>query len=454
MQCLDYATFDPIQCFLTIRESGRDSFFFESSDSIETKASVSIIGIGPFEVLRNRSGVCESLVNGKLKILEKSFLEELESRVTQMTCAGPFRYAQGGIFGVIGYDIIGDIESKIRNLGYFKKQRSEASETIAEVFIARNLIVVDHKNQKISVVGGENIDLVCRSKSSPDKMNSSLDQSRLKAEIGAKLFSQKVLEIKKLIREGDIFQAVLAERFEVATQARAVDIFLELRKKSPSPYSFYFDFAESSFFGASPETLIKISERKIKSHPIAGTKKRGLNHNEDKKFKRQLTSSRKEAAEHLMLVDLARNDVGRVSAAGSVKLNFYRNIQNLSNVMHLVSEIEGQLKENVTSVGAFRACFPAGTLSGAPKIRAMQILSNLESKPRGFYGGAVVAFDSVGGLDSCIAIRALELKNKIAILRAGAGIVADSTPEREYDEIHSKLRALREAIASAEEVAQ
>jgi anthranilate synthase component 1 len=224
-----------------------------------------------------------------------------------------------------------------------------------------------------------------------------------------------------------------------------------VKTRCPSDYSFYFDFKESAFFGASPETLVKVKAGILETHPIAGTRPRGCDEKDDLLLERQLKRSTKEGAEHLMLVDLARNDLGRVSKAGTIKVEIFRKILRLSNVMHLVSVVKGEKKSDKTDLEALSACFPAGTLSGAPKVRAMEILSGLESQPRGFYGGAVVAFDHGGGFDSCIAIRAVEIKDQTVILRAGAGIVADSQPEKEYQEIKHKLKALLSAVKAAEE---
>lgn len=202
--------------------------------------------------------------------------------------------------------------------------------------------------------------------------------------------------------------------------------------------------------GASPEMLVRVEARKVSTNPIAGTRPRGRNSAEDQRQTRNLVRSPKEGAEHLMLVDLARNDLGRVANPGSVRVSRFRQLRKLSNVIHLVSQVDAELRDGVTALDALKAAFPAGTLSGAPKIRAMEILAELENEARGFYGGAVVAFDGAGGLDSCIAIRCLEVRGQLGILRAGAGLVMDSKPESEYAEIKNKLKTLRVAIAATE----
>jgi anthranilate synthase component 1 len=257
--------------------------------------------------------------------------------------------------------------------------------------------------------------------------------------------------LQESIRAGDIFQAVLAERFECETEASAIDIFAQLYRINSAAYSFFFPFSQGEFMGASPEALLKVCQGRALTHPIAGTKPRGKTAIEDRALAKSLRASRKESAEHLMLVDLARNDLGRVAKPGSVRVNFYRSLQKLANVMHLVSEVEAELEPRQTPLRALASCFPAGTLSGAPKIRAMQLLAGLEREGRGLYGGAAIALDPLASrLESCIAIRCIEKRGRLAILRAGAGIVADSKARSEYDEISHKLLSARQALAAAE----
>jgi len=256
--------------------------------------------------------------------------------------------------------------------------------------------------------------------------------------------------LKDHIRQGDIFQAVLSDRFFVRTQASAEQIFAELREISPAPYSFFLPLGDCVYGGASPEMLIQVEGNQVRTRPIAGTRPRGRTLAEDQKQIRNLQRSSKEAAEHLMLVDLARNDLGRVAAPGTVQVRSYRKLQRLSNVTHLVSDVEATLAPEKSALQALCAAFPAGTLSGAPKIRAMEIIAELEPQQREFYGGAVVLFDGQGGLESCIAIRSFQFHQGQVVLQAGAGVVADSTSEREYAEIHHKMRPLTQAIAAAE----
>jgi anthranilate synthase component 1 len=258
-----------------------------------------------------------------------------------------------------------------------------------------------------------------------------------------------VRQLKENIRAGDIFQAVLSDKLSVPFGGDPLELFEELTRLSPAPYRFYFDSGEGVYLGASPELLLKARAGVLETHPIAGTRPRGRTPAEERRLESQLLRSEKERAEHLMLVDLARNDVGRVSEPGSVRVEEYMQIHKYSGVMHLVSRVTGKLLKGAGSIEALASCFPAGTLSGAPKIRAMQLLSELEPEPRGFYGGAVVAASFTGDLDSCISIRCIEVRGGRAIVQAGAGIVADSQPAREYDEITHKSRIARTALGLA-----
>lgn len=464
---------DIVHVFLEARKLFPHAFFFEGAPTIGANVDTSVIGFGPYEILRDKNGVVEEIIHGKTSHLKKPFFQALEEKLAalQRRSETECRFLHGGAFGCIGYDTISDIESKLRESGYFREltsaDRSFTDEPRAEILITKKLIYVDHKTRTAHLIdadpseesiGLEEMKEILQSaekKSSwnghPRKNNvTALENHQLKPALGFEAFKAGVEKIKDHVREGDIFQAVLAERFEYPLKTDPFHVFLHLRRINPAPYSFYFNFQDRQFFGASPEALIRIEGRRIVSHPIAGTRRRGRTADEDQKLARSLLRSRKEAAEHLMLVDLARNDLGRVATPGSVRVRAFRSLRYLSNVMHLVSEVEAELKEGVSALEALKACFPAGTLSGAPKIRAMEILASLEPVPRGLYGGAVVAFDSVGQLDSCIAIRSLETRERTAILRAGAGIVADSRPEYEYAEVSHKLRAIREAIAAAE----
>ncbi len=263
-------------------------------------------------------------------------------------------------------------------------------------------------------------------------------------------FCQAVKIIKNHIRKGDIFQCVLSDRFKFKLKTDPFSIYRTLRAISPAPYLFYLSLGDDEFLlGASPERLVKVENRIIQTCPIAGTRPRGKTIEEDKKFEKELLMSVKEKAEHLMLVDLGRNDVSRVAKAGSVKVTQFMEVEKFSNVMHLVSQVEGRLPHPKSAWDALGSCFPAGTLSGAPKIKALEIIDNLEKGPRGPYGGAIIYYDFSGNLDSCINIRSLRIKNNQGFVQAGAGIVFDSRAKNEYIEIYHKSKAVREALSIA-----
>jgi len=271
----------------------------------------------------------------------------------------------------------------------------------------------------------------------------------MKSLLGKEQYLVGVRKLKEHIGCGDIFQAVLSDRFTATFDGDPGDLFNVLSRLSPSPYQFYFPLNKKTFLGASPEMLLRIHGDTLETHPIAGTRRRGKTSEEDLSLELELMDDMKEKAEHIMLVDLARNDIGRVSKSGTVRVDSFMKTRRFSSVMHLVSRVLGDKKEGISSIEALAACFPAGTLSGAPKIRAMQLISELEPEPRNVYGGAMVAASFTGDLDSCIAIRSLEVGNGQVTLQVGAGIVADSIPEIEYEEVQHKSQMVRKALALA-----
>jgi anthranilate synthase component 1 len=258
-----------------------------------------------------------------------------------------------------------------------------------------------------------------------------------------------VRQAKKYIRAGDIFQVVLSQRFSAKTKAAPFDIYRELRALNPSPYLFYLQLNDVHVVGSSPEMLVKVQGRDVFYRPIAGTRRRGKDEAEDQRLEKEMLASEKERAEHIMLVDLGRNDLGRVCEYGSVKPEKLLTVERYSHVMHLVSSLRGRLREDVDCFDALMACFPAGTVSGAPKVRAMEIIEEFEKTRRGLYAGGILYLDFTGNLDSCIALRTMVIKNGVAHVQAGGGIVADSTPEGEYNESVNKSKALLRALESA-----
>jgi anthranilate synthase component 1 len=289
-------------------------------------------------------------------------------------------------------------------------------------------------------------------------------QSRNKSKISApakvkhrtdeKKFLKDVLRVKEYISAGDVFQTVLSQRLELEPGVPAFDIYRALRRINPSPYLYYLRMDGLEILGSSPEMLVKARREahgatSLQYRPIAGTRKRGADEEKDRALEAELRSDEKERAEHVMLVDLGRNDLGRVSEYGSVQVKDFMFVERYSHVMHLVSALEGKLRAGLQPIDALSACFPAGTLTGAPKVRAMQIIEELEPVRRGIYGGAVLYADFAGNLDSCIAIRTMVVRGKKAYVQAGAGIVADSIPESEHQECLNKARALIRAVEEA-----
>lgn len=263
-------------------------------------------------------------------------------------------------------------------------------------------------------------------------------------------FLKAVEQCKEYIRAGDIFQVVISQRLKTQTRANPFDIYRALRVINPSPYMFYLKMRDLKLIGSSPEVMVKVEDKNIVVRPIAGTRKRGKNDAEDYMLAQELIADPKECAEHIMLLDLGRNDIGRVSRYGSVHIAEKMVIEKYSHVMHITSSVCGKLQEDKTAFDSLRACLPAGTLSGAPKIRAMEIIDEIEPTKRGPYGGAVGYFDFFGNVNTCITIRTIVLKDNDTYIQAGAGIVADSIPEREYEETLNKARGLLKAIEIAE----
>jgi anthranilate synthase component 1 len=263
-------------------------------------------------------------------------------------------------------------------------------------------------------------------------------------------YALAVEQAKEHIVAGDIIQVVLSQRFQRPTAAHPFDVYRALRTINPSPYMFYLDFGEAQLVGTSPEMLVRVEDGKIDYHPIAGTRPRGATPEQDRALEQELVADEKEIAEHVMLLDLGRNDVGRVSEAGSVEVPQVMDVERYSHVMHLVSHVTGRLRKGLSSYEALRACFPAGTVSGAPKIRAMEIIAELEQDQRGPYSGCVGYFDLSGNLDTAITIRTILMKDGVAHVQSGGGIVYDSDPATEYAETENKARALIRAIEQAE----
>jgi len=277
---------------------------------------------------------------------------------------------------------------------------------------------------------------------------------KLSSNFSKEEFEASVVKIKQYITEGEAIQVVLSQRLAQSTDVAPFEIYRALRTINPSPYMFFFDFTNFHIIGASPEILVRVEDGMIMTRPLAGTRPRGKSPAEDAMLEQELRNDEKERAEHIMLVDLGRNDIGRVSEPGTVEVSKLMDVERYSHVMHLVTHVQGRLRREMTAFDALRACFPAGTVSGAPKIRAMEIAAELEPEKRGPYAGAVGYFSFSGNMDMAIAIRTMVMTKGIAYTQAGCGIVYDSVPEREYEESMNKAQALLKAINQAEVSAQ
>jgi anthranilate synthase component 1 len=280
-----------------------------------------------------------------------------------------------------------------------------------------------------------------------------MNSHRLTSNLSKEEFRAGVLKIKQYITAGEAIQVVLSQRLAQPTDAAPFEIYRALRTINPSPYMFYLDFTDFHIIGASPEILVRVEDGMVTTRPLAGTRLRGQTPAEDLRLEQELRSDAKERAEHIMLVDLGRNDIGRVSQPGTVGVSDLMDVERYSHVMHLVTHVQGRLRPELTAFDALRACFPAGTVSGAPKIRAMEIIAELEPQKRGPYAGATGYFSFSGNMDMAISIRTMVVTKGVAYVQAGGGIVYDSIPEREYEETMNKARALLNAINQAESLA-
>lgn len=456
----------PVTAFLKLGVS--PSFLLESVEGGEKWARYSFIGAGTSKVIRGRGNIVE-VSNGTMppETVETShpleFVKELLSGYRPVDIKGLPRF-YGGLVGYIGYDMVRFFET-------IPDGRKEGI-GLPDLFLmlTDTLLIFDNLEQKIKVVAISHIDGKDPAEAyreAEQKITDIINRLRKPFFIahpeqsdGAASFSSNfsrdafyscVDKSKEYISSGDIFQVVLSQRFERPTSAEPFNIYRALRVINPSPYMYYLDIGEAKIVGSSPEILVRVEDNKILLRPIAGTRKRGGTEREDRELEEELRNDPKEIAEHIMLVDLGRNDVGRVARTGSVKVTELMLVERYSHVMHLVSNVEGELRDGLDSFDVLAACFPAGTVSGAPKVRAMEIIEELEPSRRGPYAGAVGYFSYSGNMDTCITIRTLVIKDGKVYVQAGAGIVADSTPENEYAETVNKARAMMKAVDMAEE---
>jgi anthranilate synthase component 1 len=454
----------PVSAFLKIAEHADYAFLLESVEGGEHVGRYTFLGKDPFLVLRARAGKAVIEMAGVETTRTEPFvdvLRELMAEFTSPIVPGLPRFT-GGAVGYFDYDAAEWFEPAVA----LDKPQLVRDQSAFMVF--DTILAFDHVKHRILAIANARVrsgadlrslyDFACakiaflereleRNLSKPARAAS--EPLVVTSNHTREAFEKSVRQIQEDIAAGEIYQAVLSQRFETDTTASPFDVYRALRHVNPSPYMFFIRMGRDAIVGASPEMLVRVEGRHVETHPIAGTRRRGSDEAEDRRLAEELSANTKERAEHVMLVDLGRNDIGRVAAIGTVQVPQYMAIERYSHVMHLVSRVEGRLDDSHDRLDALVAAFPAGTLTGAPKIRAMQIVGALEPTRRGLYGGAVGYLDFAGNLDFCIAIRTITMRDGHVTVQAGAGIVADSNPADEYQETHDKARALMQALEMA-----
>jgi len=444
----------PVTAYQKIHKRG-PSFLLESVEGGEHIGRYSFLGANPRTVIRRQKHDGQDPLR---------YIEEEMAKFRPVPVPGLPRFT-GGAVGFLGYEYIHFIEPSV------PRPTSDDLKTPVLCFmITDTLLIFDRAAQTIKVVANAHVrDSAERAYAAAcatvDEIIVQLGHSMparpidfqrdprdlpVTSNIPRERHAAMVRKAQEYIQAGDIIQTVLAQRFEIKTKASALDTYRALRSVNPSPYMFLLDFEDFQLVGASPEIHVRCEDRQVEIRPIAGTRRRGQTAEEDAALEKELLADEKERAEHLMLVDLARNDIGRVCDYGSVSVPEFMTIERYSHVMHIVSGVTGRLQEGRSPYDLMRATFPAGTVSGAPKVRAMQIISELENTQRGPYAGAVGYFSFSGNLDSCITLRTALLQDGVAYVQAGGGIVADSVPLAEFEETVNKSKAMRKAIALAE----
>jgi anthranilate synthase component I len=470
----------PVGAFLRVAANEPEAFLLESVEGGEKIGRYTFMGVRPYRVLTAHAGQVTIRRRGPgagtPQAVSADVFDELKSaleghRPAKLPGLPPFT---AGAVGFFAYDVV----RRIERLPELATDELHVPDTHLMFF--DEVLAFDHLRQVIHLIvtaGARSALTASNAAAAFDEAEARLDE--LEAMLEAPLvrpvaepawgplqitprtepahFLEAVEKVKEYISAGDVFQCVLSQRFDCRPDVQAFEIYRSLRVVNPSPYMYFLRFnldgdggeRPCHIVGSSPELLVRVKDGRVEYRPIAGTRPRGLDEASDVAHEQSLRMDAKEIAEHVMLVDLGRNDLGRVSAFGSVKVKELMFIERYSHVMHLVSALEGQLRAGLAPLDAFRACFPAGTLSGAPKIRAMEIIEELEPVRRGVYGGAIVYADFSGNFDSCIAIRTLFMDGERGYIQAGAGIVADSVPQKEFEECGNKAQAVIRAIERA-----
>lgn len=460
----------PVSAFLKI-DDGKYSFLLESVEGGEKWARYSFLGSRPLTVVRSFGSSVEVIRRGKKET--RSFVrdpletvKDILAEYTPVPNPGLPRF-YGGAVGFMGYDMV----------RFFEKmpEREKPGLGLPDIFfmITDTLVIFDNITQKIKVVSNAHVNGISPAKAYKEAVNKievlirKLTRSlKHRSPAGSKplnkvrrvtksnftqpRYEEAVLKAKEYIKAGDIFQVVPSQRFETRINVEPFEIYRALRVINPSPYMYFLRCDDATITGTSPEVMVRLEKNRIELRPIAGTRPRGSTEEEDQALEKELLADPKERAEHIMLVDLGRNDVGRVSKSGSVHVSELMVVERYSHVMHIVSNVRGALSGGKDAFDVVRACFPAGTVSGAPKIRAMEIIDELEPTKRGPYAGAVGYFGFSGNMDTCITIRTLVIKDGVAYIQAGGGVVADSVPSLEYQETVNKAKAMMRAVEMVE----
>lgn len=469
-------SYTPVEVMKILRKASRHCYLLESASQSEVWGRYSFLGYDPVmeitcldDILTIRETMPDGIEQKTIKKIDHpgDVLREILDRykTPQMEDMPSFT---GGLVGYFSYDYIKYSEPKLKPLMKSRAKEGENQDfRDMDLMLFDKVIAFDHYRQKLLLITGVMTDDI---ETSYEAAQNTLREMakliktgekevfrplELKTEItphfSEKQYCDMVEKAKEYIREGDIFQVVLSNPMRAEAEGSLFDTYRVLRTENPSPYMFYFSSDDIELSGASPETLAKLENGKISTFPLAGTRPRGKDDEEDKALEEELLRDEKELAEHNMLVDLGRNDIGKVSEIGSVKVEEYLSIERFSHVMHIGSTVTGKIRADKDAVDAVDAILPAGTLSGAPKFRACQIIEELENDKRGVYGGAIGYLDFTGNMDTCIAIRLVYRKNGRICIRSGAGVVADSVPENEFRECINKAKAVVTAIGMAKE---
>ena len=443
----------PVSAFLKINRGG-NSFLLESVEGGQRIARYSFIGTEPYKIVKTE---------GEEDTDPLPLIEEELNKYSIVPLDGLPRFA-GGAVGYLAYEAV----NRFEKLPSPEKDPLGLPEAL--FMFVDTMLVFDHVTHRIRILSHvhldgdideeyrkavERIEELAHRLSQPlppgrAHKNKTKEENNLSSNISKQEFEKSVNRIKEYITAGEAIQVVLSQRLAQKTDAEPFAIYRALRSINPSPYMFFLDFKDFHIIGASPEILVRVEDGVVMTRPLAGTRQRGKTPQEDLKLEQELKQDEKERAEHIMLVDLGRNDIGRVSQPGTVAVSELMEVERYSHVMHLVTHVQGKMRDDTSAVDALRACFPAGTVSGAPKVRAMQIIAGLEPEKRGPYAGAAGYFSFSGNMDMAIAIRTMVVRDGVAYTQAGCGIVYDSVPEKEYEETMNKARALLKAVSQAE----